>query len=101
MKKLKADLKLIVIEPKSVEFSHFLEDLASKKAILVVNKIDLGLSQLSDELKKYNPVFISIKDEKNLDKLVSLIKANLKNKFISSGDIFITRERHRLILKNV
>ena len=94
-----ADLKLIVIEPKSVEFSHFLEDLASKKAILVVNKIDLGLSQLSDELKKYNPVFISIKDEKNLDKLVSLIKANLKNKFISSGDIFITRERHRVNLE--
>ena len=94
-----ADLKLIVIEPKSVEFTHFLEDLASKKAILVVNKIDLGLSQLSDELKKYNPVFISIKDEKNLDKLVSLIKANLKNKFISSGDIFITRERHRVNLE--
>ena len=94
-----ADLKLIVIEPKSVEFTHFLEDLASKKAILVVNKIDLGLSQLSDELKKYNPIFISIKDEKNLDKLVSLIKANLKNKFISSGDIFITRERHRVNLE--
>ena len=94
-----ADLKLIVIEPNSVEFTHFLEDLASKKAILVVNKIDLGLSQLSDELKKYNPVFISIKDEKNLDKLVTLIKANLKNKFISSGDIFITRERHRVNLE--
>ena len=94
-----ADLKLIVIEPKSVEFSHFLEDLTSKKAILVVNKIDLGFSQLSEELKKYNPVFISIKDEKNLDKLVSLIKANLKNKFISSGDIFITRERHRVNLE--
>ena len=94
-----ADLKLIVIEPKSVEFTHFLEDLASKKAILVVNKIDLGVSELSDELKKYNPVFISIKDEKNLDKLVSLIKANLKNKFISSGDIFITRERHRVNLE--
>ena len=94
-----ADLKLIVIEPKSVEFTHFLEDLVSKKAILVVNKIDLGVSQLSDELKKYNPVFISIKDEKNLDKLVSLIKANLKNKFISSGDIFITRERHRVNLE--
>ena len=94
-----ADLKLIVIEPKSVEFTHFLEDLASKKAILVVNKIDLGLSQLTDELKKYNPIFISIKDEKNLDKLVSLIKANLKNKFISSGDIFITRERHRVNLE--
>ena len=94
-----ADLKLIVIEPKTVEFTHFLDDLASKKAILVVNKIDLGLSQLSDELKKYNPVFISIKDEKNLLKLVSLIKANLKNKFISSGDIFITRERHRVNLE--
>ena len=33
--------------------------------------------------------------KKNLDKLIEVIKENLKNKFISSEDIFITRQRHR------
>ena len=31
----------------------------------------------------------------NIDKLISKIKNNLKNKFISEEDILITRERHR------
>ena len=39
------------------------------------------------------------KEEKNLDKLINLIKENLKNKFISSKDIFITRQRHRFNLE--
>ena len=42
----------------------------------------------------------NIKEEKNLDKLIYLIKESLKNKFISSEDIYITRERHRSNLKN-
>ena len=47
------------------------------------------------EIKKHNPIFISIKKEKNINKLINKIKKNLKTKFISSKDIFITRERHR------
>ena len=70
-----------------------------KKSILVVNKMDLGTDQVSSEIKKHDPIFISIKDEKNLDELINLIKENLKNKFVSSEDIFITRERHRINLE--
>ncbi len=96
----KADLSIILIEPKTVDFTHFLDDILSKKAILVINKMDLGLDQIAKELKKYNPICISIKEEKNLDQLVSAIKKKLKNKFNLSGDIFITRERHRAELEN-
>ena len=96
----KADLSIILIEPKTVDFTHFLDDILSNKAILVINKMDLGLDQIAKELKKYNPICISIKEEKNLDQLVSAIKKNLKNKFNLSGDIFITRERHRAELEN-
>ena len=95
-----ADLNIIVIEPKSVDFTDFFNEIAIKKAIMVVNKSDLGVNEVSQEIKKYNPIFISIKEEKNLDKLIDLIKESLKNKFISSEDIFITRERHRFNLKN-
>ena len=94
-----ADLNIIVIEPKSVDFNHYFDSFLSKNAIIVVNKTDLGIDLIDQEIKKYNPIYISIKEEKNLDKLVDLIKGNLKNKFVSSQDIFITRLRHRNNLK--
>ena len=94
-----ADLNIIVIEPKSVDFTDFFNDKIMKNSILVINKMDLGTDQVSSEIKKYDPIFISIKDEKNLDELINLIKENLKNKFVSSEDIFITRERHRINLE--
>ena len=94
-----ADLNLIVLEPKSVDFREFLAEISSDKAIFIVNKADLGIEETSSEIKKYNPIYISVKEEKNLDKLITLIKENLKNKFISSNDIFITRQRHRFNLE--
>ena len=94
-----ADLNIIVIEPKSIDFKDFFNDNITKKSILVINKIDLGTDQISSEIKKYDPIYISIKEEKNLDVLINLIKENLKNKFVSSEDIFITRERHRINLE--
>ena len=94
-----ADLNLIVLEPKSVNLSHFLNDVVSMNSIVVINKMDLGIDKFNNEFKKYNPIQISIKEEKNLDKLVNLIKENLKNKFISSEEIFITRQRHRMNLE--
>ena len=91
-----ADLNLIVIEPKSAYFTGFLKELANNsKFILVVNKSDLGIEDMIYEFKKYNPIYISLKKEKNLDQLISAIKDKLKNQFINSEDILITRERHR------
>ena len=90
-----ADLNIILIEPKSVDFASFLNDLVDEKGIIVVNKSDLGTEKLDDRIKRYNPIIISIKEEKNLDKLIFSIKEKLKNKFINSDDILITRERHR------
>ena len=89
-----ADLNIIVIEPKSVDFKDFLVNLSSQKSILVINKLDLGIDKI-DDFKKYNPIYISLKSEKNLDQLITAIKNKLKNQFINSEDILITRERHR------
>ena len=95
-----ADLNIIVIEPKSVDFTDFFNQSTIDKAILVINKSDLVFKEINEEIKKYNPIFISVKEEKNLDKLIEMIKESFKNKFISSEDIYITRERHRSNLKN-
>ena len=94
-----SDLILIIIEPKSVDFARFLSDFGSDKSILVINKIDLSSDYIADEIKKYDPVLISIKDEKNLDKLINIIRQNLKNRFFIHENIFITRQRHRTNLE--
>jgi len=90
-----ADLKLVVADAKTVDFTGILNDLLDQNAILVLNKSDLIDQYVGEELKKFDHVLISIKENKNLDKLILKIKNNLKNKFISSEDILITRERHR------
>ena len=90
-----ADLNIVVIEPKSGYFTAFLKDLISNKSLLVINKSDLGINEMVYEFKKYNPIYISLKNENNLDQLLSAIKNKLKNQFINSDDILITRERHR------
>ncbi|MBD1141300.1 tRNA uridine-5-carboxymethylaminomethyl(34) synthesis GTPase MnmE [Pelagibacterales bacterium SAG-MED39] len=90
-----ADLKLVVVDAKSIDLSGFMNDLLKNDAILVINKSDLLKKNLEPEITKFNHVIISLKDNLNIDKLVTKIKNNLKNKFISEEDILITRERHR------
>ena len=90
-----ADLKLVVVDAKSVDLSGFLNDLLKDNAILVVNKSDLIEGELNQEIKKLDHVLISLKENLNLDKLILKIKDRLKTKFIINKDILITRERHR------
>ena len=90
-----ADLKLVVVDVKSIDLSGFLNDLLKDNAILVVNKSDLIKGELPPEVKKLDHVLISLKENQNLDKLISKIKERLKTKFIVNEDILITRERHR------
>jgi len=90
-----ADLKLIVIDAKSTDFKGVLSELMDENAILVINKSDLLKGDLNLKLKSYNHVLISVKNNLNVDSLILKIQNKLKNKFILSDDILITRERHR------
>ena len=91
----KADLKLVVVDARNIDLSGFLNDLLKDNAILVVNKSDLLKEKLHSEITKFKHVLISLKKNSNIEKLISEIKNNLKNKFIFDEDILITRERHR------
>ncbi len=95
-----ADLKLVIISAKNVDFTSVLKNLLTKNAILIINKSDLLKGNLNSKFKKYNYVLISIKKDLNLNKLIVKIKSKLKNKFTTSEDILITRERHRQNLIN-
>ena len=90
-----ADLKLVVVDAKIIDLSGFLNDLLKDDAILVVNKSDLLREKLDPKILKLNHVLISLKENLNIDVLISKIKSSLKNKFINEEDILITRERHR------
>ena len=90
-----ADLKLVVVDAKNLDFTDVLKSLLDQNAILVINKSDLLKVNIDPKIKKLNHVLISIKENINIDKLILKIKNNLKNKFITSYDILITRERHR------
>ena len=90
-----ADLRIVIIESKNLNFAGFLKDLFDENSILVVNKCDLGQVHLDNQFKKLNPVLISIKNNTNIDQLIIMIKSKLKKKFTKSGETLITRARHR------
>ncbi len=90
-----ADLRLVVIEPKNLDFAGFLNDLFDENSILVINKCDLQQINLTEKIKKLSHVLISIKKDINVNQLILLIKDKLKNKFITNDNVLITRERHR------
>ena len=95
-----ADLKLVIIDGNSNDLNKTLKDFVDENAILVVNKSDLLNGNLSEKFKKHEYVLVSIKNNLNLDQLISKIKNKLKNKFSSNEDILITRERHRQHLEH-
>ena len=63
---------------------------------------DKALSIIKQIGHKFNvdTVLASVKDNKNIDKLIDLIKAKLSKKFTSNNSALITRERHRVKLND-
>jgi len=95
-----ADLNLVILSVKNVNFTGVLKNLMKENAILVINKSDLLKGRLNSKFKKYDHVLISIKEDLNLNRLLKKIKKRLKSKFLTSENIIITRERHRQSLIN-
>ena len=60
----------------------------------LIEEVDSSISNLN---ASFSVIVINdaSTEEKNLVDLINAIKEKLKNKFISSDDILITRERHR------
>jgi tRNA modification GTPase len=95
-----ADLRLVIISAKNVDFTPVLKSLLKENAILILNKSDLIKKKLNNKIKKYDHVLISIKKDLNINKLIKKIKSKLKKQFSTKEDILITRERHRQNLIN-
>ena len=88
-----SDLNLIIIDNSSKQIDKKILDLINQDSIVVLNKSDLS-SDNSGEYKN-NGILISVKNNKNIDKLIDLIKDKLSKKIIDTKNILVSRERHR------
>ena len=94
-----ADLIIILQDTKNVDFKGFFNEKLQHKCIFAINKSDLGTVDLKSFDLKINPHIISIKDDKNVDKLIESVKLKLKKEFLKTDNVLITRSRHRFHLK--
>tara|TARA_B100001121_G_scaffold121105_1_gene106222 strand:- start:3516 stop:4847 length:1332 start_codon:yes stop_codon:yes gene_type:complete len=94
-----ADLNIILLDPKNLDFKGFLTSQIEDKSIIVINKSDLGVGKLFSSKTNITPIIISIKESKNIDKLIDEIKSKLKKQFLKNDNVLITRSRHRYHLK--
>jgi len=94
-----ADLNIVLLDPKNLDFKGFFDDKIANKSIIVINKSDLGKESLKNFDNKIDPIIISIKNDNNVDKLIEAITLKLKNQFLKTENILITRSRHRQHLK--
>ena len=88
-----SDLNLIIIDNSSKQVDKKILDLINQDSIVVLNKSDVS-NDNSGEYKN-NGILISVKNNKNIDKLIDLIKEKLSKKIINTKNILVSRERHR------
>ena len=68
----------------------------NKDTIILLNKSDIQDKQ--NHKFDVDTILVSIKKNKNIDKLINKIKEKLGKKFSSNNSALITRERHRVKL---
>ena len=97
-KSKEADLNIIVIDNSSKKINKEIQNMINKDTIIFLNKSDVSDKQ--NHKFNVDTVLASVKNNKNIDKLIDLIKAKLSKKFTSNNSALITRERHRVKLND-
>ena len=91
-----ADLNIVVIDNSNKKISDKIRSMINKDSIVLLNKSDVQAKE--NHKFDVDAVLASVKDNKNIDKLINLIKQKLNKKFSSNNSALITRERHRVKL---
>ena len=98
-----ADLVLFVLnynEEMTADERMILEKIRDKNHIIIVNKTNLEKKLDTSELD--NPIYISIKDDKNIDEIKDRIKELFNLEKIETGDLtYLTSARSKAILRQV
>ncbi len=93
-----ADLNIIVIDNSSKQINKKIQNMINRDSIIFLNKSDVSAKQ--NHKFNVDTVLASVKNNKNIDKLIDLIKAKLSKKFTPNNSALITRERHRVKLND-
>jgi len=91
-----ADLNIVVIDNSSKNINDEIQKMINKDSIVLLNKSDVSDKQ--NHKLTAETVLASVKNNKNIDKLINLIKTKLSKKISSNNSALITRERHRVKL---
>ena len=97
-KSKEADLNIVVIDNSSKKINKEIQSMINKDTIILLNKSDISDKQ--NHKFDVDTVLASVKSNKNIDKLINLVKAKLSKKFSSNNSALITRERHRVKLND-
>ncbi len=97
-KSKEADLNIIVIDNSSKKINKEIQNMINRDSIIFLNKSDV--SDKPNHKFSVDTVLASVKNNKNIDKLINLIKVKLSKKFTSNNSALITRERHRVKLND-
>jgi len=97
-KSKEADLNIIVIDNSSKKINKKIQNMINKDTIIFLNKSDVSYKQ--NHKFDVETVLASVKNNKNIDKLINLVKTKLSKKFTSNNSAIITRERHRVKLND-
>ena len=86
----------MVVDNTKKKVSDKIMSLINEDSIILLNKSDVQ----DEENHRFDvdTILASVKDNKNIDKLINLIKQKLSKKFSSTNNALITRERHRVKL---
>lgn len=89
-----SDLNLIMIDNSSKNIDPKVINLINKNSIVVLNKSDISKKN-NHNFGESEIVLISVKNNININQLITIIKEKLSKKFITSNGALVTRERHR------
>ena len=95
-KSKEADLNIVMIDNSSPKINDKVKALINNDSIVILNKSDLKNKQ--NHKFDADTILLSVKNNKNIDQLIKKLKEKLSKKFISSSNVLITRERHRVKL---
>jgi len=95
-KSKEADLNIVVIDNSSKSINNEIKKMINKDTIVLLNKSDVQNKQ--NHKFDADTVLASVKENKNIDRLIKKIKEKLSKKFTSNNTALITRERHRIKL---
>ena len=96
-KSKESDLNIVVIDNSSKNINNKIKKMINKDTIVLLNKSDVQDKQ--NHKFDVDTVLASVKNNKNIDKLINKIKEKLSKKFsLKNNSHLITRERHRIKL---